>query len=69
MKSIIQLSAITTLAVFALVGCDQNSTTGTSTVPATNAVTSDVNSMTSGTNAVSTNAVPVINTNLPASAK
>jgi hypothetical protein len=66
MKSIIRLSAITILAAFAVAGCDNNKPDDTSPVPSTNAVVSDVNSMAGGTNTALTNAIPVMNTNLPA---
>jgi len=66
MKSIIPLLAITVLAAFALVGCNQNSPTSSTTPPTTN--TSDAYGTSAGvTNMLATNGLPDTTiTNTPA---
>ncbi len=79
-KSIIPLSAIAILAVFALVGCNQNSPTNSTDAQTTNSSASDASSPAGGatnlpvvsnpseinTNLPAVNSVPDINTNMPA---
>jgi uncharacterized lipoprotein NlpE involved in copper resistance len=63
MKSIITLSAITVLAAFALVGCNQNSPSNSTDMQTTNSSASDTNAM-----ATATNSIPSVpGTNMPAS--
>jgi len=60
MKSIIKLSAITVLTAFALVGCNQNGPSDSTTMQTTNSSASDTNGVISATNSVP-------DTNMPAS--
>jgi hypothetical protein len=63
MKSIITLSAITVLAAFALVGCDQSGPSNSTDTQTTNSSASNTNAM-----ATATNSIPsVLGTNMPAS--
>jgi hypothetical protein len=66
MKSIITLSAITALAAFALVGCNQSTSTNSGDAQSTNSSMPDTNGM-SGvtTNMPATNSLPGMNTNAP----
>jgi hypothetical protein len=67
-KSTLTLSAITILAAFALMGCNQNTPTSSTDTVATNASTSGANGTVGGTtNMPSTNSLADMNTNLPAS--
>ena len=62
MKSIITLSAITVLAAFALVGCNQNGPGNSTDTQTTNSSASDTNVM-----AIATNSIPSVpGTNMPA---
>jgi hypothetical protein len=68
MKSTITLLAITVLAGFALLGCNQNSPSNPTDTQSTNSSLTDTNGMISGTtNAPATNSLPDMNTNMPAS--
>jgi len=60
MKSIITLSAITVLAAFSLVGCNQNGASNSTDMQTTNSSASDTNGVMSATNSVP-------DTNMPAS--
>ena len=67
-KSIIPVSAITVLAVLALVGCNQNSPSESNNAQSTNSSMSDRNGMMNGNaNMPATNNMPDMNTNMPAS--
>ena len=67
MKSTITLLAITVLAAFALVGCNQNTPGNSTDVQSTNSSASDTNDMTTvTTNMPATNSLPDMNTNIPA---
>jgi predicted small secreted protein len=67
MKSTITLLAITVLAAFALVGCNQNTSVNPTDMQSTNSSASDTNDMTGGTtNMPATNSLPDMNTNMPA---
>jgi len=66
MKSIISLSAITVLAALALVGCNQNSPSNSTSAQSSNSRMNDANGMMGGsTNMLATNSMP--NMNMPAS--
>jgi hypothetical protein len=66
MKSTITLLAITVLAAFALVGCNQNTPSNPTDAQSTNSSMTDTNGMTGGTtNMPATNSMPDVNTNLP----
>ena len=66
MKSIIPLLTIPVLAAFTLVGCGQNSSNSTDTQSANS--TMPASSMPGGfTNMPTTNSLPNMNTNMPAS--
>jgi hypothetical protein len=68
MKSNITLSAITFLAAFALVGCNQNTPNGSTDTSATNSsMGSTAGTIVGTTNMPATNSLPDMNTNLPAS--
>jgi hypothetical protein len=68
MKSMITLSAITVVAAFALVGCNQNNPGSSTDTSATNSSMSGASSTIGGTtNTPATNSLPDMNTNLPAS--
>jgi predicted small secreted protein len=68
MKSIILLSAVTVLAAFALVGCNQNSSSNSTDVQSTNSSMIDTNGLSGGTtNMPATNSLPNMNTNISAS--
>jgi uncharacterized protein YcfL len=67
MKLTITLLAITVLATFALVGCNQNTPDNSTDAQSANSSASDTNGMTSETtNMPATNSVPDMNTNMPA---
>jgi hypothetical protein len=67
MKSIIPLLAITVLATFALVGCNQNTPGNSTGSQSTNSNMSAAGSIPGGfTNTPATNSLPDINTNVPA---
>jgi hypothetical protein len=68
MKSIIPLMVIPVLAVFALVGCNQNTPDNSSGIQSTNSSASEAGSASAGiTNAPATNNLPAMDTNAPAS--
>jgi predicted small secreted protein len=68
MKSIIKLSAITFLAAFALAGCDQNTSSGSTDASTTNSSMGSTGGTIGGNNSLpATNSLPGMNTNLPAS--
>jgi uncharacterized protein YcfL len=67
MKSTITLLAITVLAAFALVGCNQNTPDNSTDAQSTNSSMSDTSGTTGGvTNMPATNSMPDTNTNMPA---
>ena len=67
MKSVIPLLAIPVLAVFVLVGCNQNTPDNSTGSQSTNSGMSDTNGMTGGnTNMPATNSLPDMNTNTTA---
>jgi hypothetical protein len=68
MKSIIPLLAISVLAAFALVGCNQDTSSNSTGSQSTNSSVSDAGSIPDGfTNTPTTNSLPDMNTNVPAS--
>jgi hypothetical protein len=68
MKSIIPLLAISVLAAFALVGCNQDTSSNSTGSQSTNSSMSDAGSILGGfTNTPATNSLPDMNTNVPAS--
>jgi hypothetical protein len=68
MKSIIPLLAISVLAAFALMGCNQDTSSNSTGSQSTNSSVSDAGSIPGGfTNTPATNSLPDINTNVPAS--
>jgi hypothetical protein len=68
MKSIITFSAITALATLALVGCNQGTPGSSTDTSATNSSMSGASGTIGGsTNIPTTNSLPDMNTNLPAS--
>ena len=69
MKRIIPLSAITFLAAFALVGCNQNSPSNSTGTPSSNSSMSHDNGMMGDTtNMMPNNNMPNMKTNMPAGA-
>jgi hypothetical protein len=67
MKPTITLLAITVLAAFALVGCNQNTPSNSTDAQSTNSSMSDANGTTGGvTNMPVTNSMPDVNTNIAA---
>ena len=62
MKSIIALTAITVLTAALLVGCNQNTSTGSTYMPATNSTMPGAGS--GSTNQPATNSLPDMHTNL-----
>ena len=62
MKSIITLAAITILAASALVGCNQNTPTGSTDAPATNSSVGGAGN--ANTNMPPTNSLPDVHTNM-----
>jgi predicted small secreted protein len=67
MKSTITLLAITVLAAFALVGCNQNTPSNSTDAQSTNSSMSDAGGAVVGTtNMPATNSLPDVNTNSPA---
>ena len=64
MKSTVTLLAITALASFALVGCNQNTPGNSSDTQSTNSSASDATGI--NTNMPATNSLPDIDTNTPA---
>jgi hypothetical protein len=67
MKSTMTLLAITFLAVFALVGCNQNTPSNPANAPSTNSSMTDTNGMTGVTvNMPATNSLHDMETNAPA---
>ena len=68
MKLTITLLAITVLAAFALVGCNQNASVNPTDAQSTNSSVTDTNGMTSETtNMPATNSLHDMDTNMPAS--
>jgi uncharacterized protein YcfL len=68
MKSIIPLLAISVLAAFALVGCNQNTPGNSTDTQSTHSSMSDTNGINGGiTNMPATNSLPNVNTNMSAS--
>ena len=67
MKQTITLLAITVLAAFALVGCNQNTSSNSPDAQSTNTSMSDASGAVGGvTNMPATNSMPDVNTNIPA---
>jgi predicted small secreted protein len=67
MKPTITLLAITVLAAFALVGCNQNTPGSSTDTQSTNSSMSDAGGTTGAvTNMAATNSIPSVNTNMPA---
>jgi len=68
MKPTITLLAITALAAFALVGCNQNTPGNSTDAQSTNSSMGDASGTVGGiTNMPATNSMPDMNTNMPAS--
>jgi uncharacterized protein YcfL len=67
MKSMIPLLAISVLAAFALVGCNQNTPSNSTDTQSTNSSMSDTNGISGGiTNTPATNSLSDMSTNTPA---
>ena len=67
MKSIIPLLAISVLAAFTLVGCNQNTPSNSTDTQSTNSSMSDTNDISGGiTNTPATNSLSDMSTNTPA---